>query len=70
MAIKSDPVVPVKEEGDEKTIKIRSVAAEFNRLTLFANLKTDTALEYPQFLAPDTRRMPDSIGRDALSEVK
>ena len=43
MAIKSDPVVPVKEEGDEKTIKIRSVAAEFNRLTLFANPKTDTA---------------------------
>ena len=29
-----------------------------------------TKLEYPQFLAPETRRMPDSIGRDAFSEVK
>ena len=28
------------------------------------------ALEYPQFLTPETRHEPDSIGRDAFSEVK
>ena len=28
------------------------------------------ALEYPQFLTPETGRMPDSIGRDAFFEVK
>ncbi|MBQ3808170.1 MAG: hypothetical protein II840_09480, partial [Kiritimatiellae bacterium] len=27
-------------------------------------------LEYPQFLTLETGRMPDSIGRDAFSEVK
>ena len=27
-------------------------------------------LEYPQFLMSETSRMPDSIGRDAFSEVK
>ena len=28
------------------------------------------SLEYPQFLTHEMSRMPDSIGRDAFSEVK
>ena len=30
----------------------------------------NTTLEYPQFLTPETRHVPDSIGRDAFSKVK
>lgn len=41
-----------------------------SRKSTIATRMESFALEYPQFLTPETGRMPDSIGWGVFSEVK
>ena len=64
-AVRSAVTLVASHDNDQMSVKIRDLVMKVSWLRPVGHV-----LEYPQFLTPETRHVPDSIGQDAFSKVK